>query len=139
MTMFEQARRCSFGLTKTVLFHPSKSAFSRHDNMSEQTRHCSFGLTKTLVNMLKAIGKLHVKKSPDCMFCALKALKMEAYGLEIHVTVFFRSLQISQRLAHFGPFFKSIGVERIGLNHLIIVFLCGRIVAFGLLHTCFQQ
>ena len=76
MTMFEQARLCSLGLTKTVLFRSSKSAFSRHDNvrasstlfiwlnencsflvprkvrflamtMSEQARHCSFGLTKT--------------------------------------------------------------------------------------------
>ena len=32
MTMFEQARHCSFGLTKTFFSHSSKSAFSRHDN-----------------------------------------------------------------------------------------------------------
>ena len=33
MTMFEQARRCSFGLTKTFFSRSSKSAFSRHDNV----------------------------------------------------------------------------------------------------------
>ena len=33
MTMFEQAPHCSFGLTTTVLFRSSKSAFSRHDNV----------------------------------------------------------------------------------------------------------
>ena len=33
MTMFEQARHCSFGLTKTFFAHSSKSAFSRHDNV----------------------------------------------------------------------------------------------------------
>ena len=33
MTMSEQARHCSFGLTKTVLFHSLKSAFSRHGDV----------------------------------------------------------------------------------------------------------
>ena len=33
MTMLEQARRCSFGLTKTFFSRSSKSAFSRHDNV----------------------------------------------------------------------------------------------------------
>jgi len=33
MTMSEQARRCSFGLTKTFFSRFSKSAFSRHDNV----------------------------------------------------------------------------------------------------------
>ena len=33
MTMLEQARRCSFGLTKTFFSHSSKSAFSHHDNV----------------------------------------------------------------------------------------------------------
>ena len=33
MTMFNQARRCSFGLTKTFFPRSSKSAFSRHDNV----------------------------------------------------------------------------------------------------------
>ena len=33
MTMFNQARRCSFGLTKTFFSRSSKSAFSRHDNV----------------------------------------------------------------------------------------------------------
>ena len=33
MTMFEQARRCSFGLTKTFFSRSSKSAFSRHDSV----------------------------------------------------------------------------------------------------------
>ena len=33
MTMFEQARHCSFGLTKTFFSRSSKSAFSRHDNV----------------------------------------------------------------------------------------------------------
>ena len=33
MTMFEQARRCSFGLTKTFFSHSSKSVFSHHDNV----------------------------------------------------------------------------------------------------------
>ena len=33
MTMFEQARRCLFGLTKTFFSRFSKSAFSRHDNV----------------------------------------------------------------------------------------------------------
>ena len=33
MTMSEQARHCSFGLTKTFFSRSSKSAFSRHDNV----------------------------------------------------------------------------------------------------------
>ena len=33
MTMLEQARHCSFGLTKTFFSRSSKSAFSRHDNV----------------------------------------------------------------------------------------------------------
>ena len=33
MAMFEQARHCSFGLTKTFFSRSSKSAFSRHDNV----------------------------------------------------------------------------------------------------------
>ena len=33
MTMSEQARRCSLGLTKTFFSRSSKSAFSRHDNV----------------------------------------------------------------------------------------------------------
>ena len=33
MTMFEQARHCSFGLTKTFFSRSSKSAFSHHDNV----------------------------------------------------------------------------------------------------------
>ena len=33
MTMFEQTRCCSFGLTKTFFSRSSKSAFSRHDNV----------------------------------------------------------------------------------------------------------
>ena len=33
MTMFGQARHCSFGLTKTFFSRSSKSAFSRYDNV----------------------------------------------------------------------------------------------------------
>ena len=33
MTMFEQARHYSFGLTKTFFSRSSKSAFSHHDNV----------------------------------------------------------------------------------------------------------
>ena len=33
MTMFEQARRCSFGLTGAFFSRFSKSAFSHHDNV----------------------------------------------------------------------------------------------------------
>ena len=33
MTMFEQARHCSFGLTGAFFSHSSKSAFSHHDNV----------------------------------------------------------------------------------------------------------
>ncbi len=47
MTMSEQARHCSFGLTKTFFFRSSKVRFLAM-TMSEQARHCSFGLTKTL-------------------------------------------------------------------------------------------
>ena len=46
MTMFEQARRCSFGLTKTFFLVPRKVRFLTM-TMFEQARHCSFGLTKT--------------------------------------------------------------------------------------------
>jgi len=46
MTMPEQARHCSFGLTKTFFFRPSKVRFLAM-TMPEQARHCSFGLTKT--------------------------------------------------------------------------------------------
>ena len=48
MTMYEQARHCSFGLTKTFYFVPLKVRFLAM-TMYEQARHCSFGLTKTLV------------------------------------------------------------------------------------------
>ena len=48
MTMFEQARHCSFGLTKTFFFVPRKVRFLAM-TMFEQARRCSFGLTKTFV------------------------------------------------------------------------------------------
>ena len=46
--MFEQARQCSFGLTKTFFFVPRKVRFLAM-TMFEQARHCSFGLTKTFL------------------------------------------------------------------------------------------
>ena len=56
MTMFEQAPHCSFGLTKTVLFRSSKSAFSRHDNVRTSStlfiwlnESCSFSFLEKCV------------------------------------------------------------------------------------------
>ena len=37
MTMFEQARRCSFDLMKTFFPRSWKSAFSRHDNVQSSS------------------------------------------------------------------------------------------------------
>ena len=68
MAMFEQARRCSFGLTKTFFSRSSKSAFCLSTSlkapcrrfpilamtMFEQARRCSFGLTKTFYKLGKA-------------------------------------------------------------------------------------
>ena len=48
MTMFEQARHCSFGLTKTFFFVSQKVRFLAM-TMFEQARRCSFGLTKTFM------------------------------------------------------------------------------------------
>ena len=61
---------------KLFFFVPRKVRFLAM-TMSEQARLCSFNLMKTLVNMPKVIGKLSVKKFPDCMLCALMALIME--------------------------------------------------------------
>jgi len=46
MTMFEQTRHCSFGLTKTFFLVSLKVRFLAM-TMSKQAQRCSFGLTKT--------------------------------------------------------------------------------------------
>ena len=46
MTMSEQARHCSFGLTKTFFFVPRKVRFLAMA-LSKRACHCSFGLSKT--------------------------------------------------------------------------------------------
>ena len=48
MTMFNQARRCSFGLTKTFFPRSPKSAFSRHGNVRASST-LFIWLTKTFV------------------------------------------------------------------------------------------
>ena len=77
MNRLELMHDLALSVCKLFFLVPRKVRFLAM-TMSEQAPHCSFGLTKTLVNMLKAIGKLLNAKFPDCMFCALKALKMEA-------------------------------------------------------------
>ena len=64
MTMSEQARHCSFGLTKTFFFRSSKSAFSRHDNVRASS---------TLFIWLNENVLFRFSKSAFCLSTSLKA------------------------------------------------------------------
>jgi len=78
MTMLEQARHCSFGLTKTFFSRSSKSAFSHHDNVRANST-LFIWLSENVGKYAKSNRETsRIKKFPDCMFCALKALEMEA-------------------------------------------------------------
>ena len=57
MNRLELMHDLALSIYKLFFFVPRKVRFLAM-TMFEQARHCSFGLTKTLVNMPKAIGKL---------------------------------------------------------------------------------
>ena len=78
MTRLGLMHDLALSIYKLFFSRSSKSAFSRHDNV--------WASSTLFIWLNENVGKYaksnretsRIKKFPDCMFCALKALEMEA-------------------------------------------------------------